>query len=65
MADLTADRLIASLAAAAGEAQDALTGALAALCPGGREHRFVQHRDNLRPWCSWCRYTQAGVKIPE
>lgn len=58
-----AEDLIKRLAADAGAAKDTLVGALAALCPGGADHEFAQHRDRKPPWCPHCRYTEWGVKV--
>jgi hypothetical protein len=57
-----AESLIRELSRNAGDAMDTLAGALAALCPAGKDHEYVQHRDG-RKWCPVCRYTEWGVKV--
>lgn len=57
------EEFIQRLADNAGAAKDTLAGALAASCPGGAEHEFIQRRDGEPPWCDYCGYTEWGVKV--
>ena len=39
--------------------------AVIAACPGGSDHRVVQHRDGKPPWCPHCGRNSTGTQIKE
>lgn len=54
----TERRRIADQAEEVEQARLRLADTIRNACPG--DHRYVQHRDGMRPWCEACGYTAAG-----
>lgn len=46
-------------------ALERLHAAVLDACPGGSDHRVIQHRDGKPPWCPHCGRNSTGTQIRE